>query len=145
MATTFASAFQNMKDAKAQAVVKSITQVSPIPRFIRHKNIGKALVHTRSEDDTLPTASYVGLNEELSTADATRGTTRIRQDSVSRMVIRIDIDEALKNLPSQWEDEERKQARLGGLAAGFKFNDDFFLGQGLLAANFQSPVGLYKR
>ena len=145
MAVPVASALANMIDAKSAAVVRTIASVSPIMRRIYFKSIGKALTYERSIDSTVPTPIYVGLNGSIAAGDMVQGSTRIVKDTVARLVLPMRLDSAIKNVPSRWEDEEKKQMRLGAVGLGLKFDSDFFLAQGLLAANFNDSQGVYDR
>lgn len=144
MAVPVASALANMQDGKNAAVVRTIAYSSPVIRNMYFKNIGKALTLKRSIDSTVGTPIYVGLNASIAASDMVQGSTRLVESTVARLVLPMRIDQALRQLPSDWENEEKKQLRLGAVSLGIKFNEDFFLAQGLASASFNESEGLYQ-
>ena len=140
MAVPLGVAAANLTSHRAKAVIKPIIQTSPILKHIRVVNTGGELSHMYNQDYQLPTVSYIGLNQ--SAPNPTQGAQRQVNATVARMVIPMRIDNVFRSTPAKWETQEVMQMRLGGIAGGFQFNDDFFDGDD--AVSPLKPRGMYK-
>jgi hypothetical protein len=140
VATPLGIAAANLEDAYAQAVVRPIVETSPILQHIFVVNTGGDLTYGYNQDYQLPTASFIGLNQAAPAP--TSGAQRRVMATAARMVVKLRIDNTFKMTPGKWESEERKQVRLGGVAAGLKFSEEFFDGNPL--TNPLEPTGLYR-
>lgn len=143
MAVPFASAIQNLIDDQTAAVMRTIGYTAPGLRLMKIKPIA-GLQLSRSIDATTPTLPYVGINQVLVAADYVHGTTRAARDRVSRLALPIRVDIDTGDLPSEFENEKKKQTRLGAQALGMKYQEDFFLAQGGLS-DLNAPIGVYQR
>lgn len=140
MAVPMGTVAAELKSARARAIIKPIMEESPILQQIKVVNTGGDLQYMYNQDLTLPTASYIGINQASPTA--TNGTQRRVSQTVARMVIPMRIDNVFTQTPAIWEREEVKQMRMAGMAAGFQFSADFFDGDP--SSNPLKPTGLYK-
>lgn len=140
MAVPLLAAAANMQDSYAKAVVRPIAETTPILQHIYVEDTGGELTHQYNQDYQLPTASFIGLNQPAPAP--TQGAQRRVSATVARMVVKLRIDNTFKFTPGRWEKEEAKQIRLAGIAAGFKFSEEFFDGNPL--TNPLEPKGLYR-